>query len=440
MKKKLLSLLALILCVVLCSCLEPVHTDAPYYDTRPDDSNTHDIDSAPADDQTQNAPDSTEESGDEETPPSDTDADTDPADSDTASDTEQIPLLETVNLIMVGDILMHDPVLEGGKTEDGYSYEHIFANLADEISSADLALFNQEVMIAGEKYGIQGYPRFNAPFELADALAAVGFDVAVHATNHTLDVGKQALLDCLENWETKYPEIEVVGMHDSAEDAEHISVIEKNGIKIAILNYSYTVNGAGTAALAHDPYLVDILDESRIRRETARAEELADFIIVAAHWGTEYTHVPSASQKKWADIMLECGVDLVLGTHPHVIQPVEWLEDDNGNRMLVYWSLGNFVNSTGESGAGKGARMLGAMADVTLTRGDDGEVYISEASAIPLITHISYEQFGITTYRFSEYTEEMLSQSEAKKRIDTTLTYQYCEETYARVLGDFIKK
>ena len=138
--------------------------------------------------------------------------------------------------------------------------------------------------------------------------------------------------------------------------------------------------------------------------------------------------------------MLDCGVDLVLGTHPHVIQPIEWLEDAKGNRMLVYWSLGNFVNSTGESGVGKGARMLGAMADIVIEKDPEGKVFISDASAIPLITHIRYETFGITTYRFRDYTEQMLEQSEAKKKIDSTLTYTYCEETFSRVLGDFIKK
>ncbi len=466
MNKKLLVCLTAILCVILCSCITPMETDISLQE------GTASVTDAESVDRTQTDPNSEEtqaHTGTYDVTEGVRDTDSEPKDSDSIQDTSTDALVtdnttsaesssaidtdkyespshshgsaqSTAHLIMVGDILMHDPVLEGGKTDDGYSYEHLFANVADEISSADLALFNQEVIIAGERYGIQGYPRFNAPFELADALASVGFDVAVHATNHTLDVGKQALLDCLSNWETKYPQIEVVGMHDSAEDAEHISVIEKNGIKIAILNYTYTLNGAGSAAIARDPYLVDVLDENRIRRDTKRAGELADFIVVCAHWGTEYTHTPSASQKRWADIMLECGVDLVLGTHPHVIQPVEWLEDEDGNRMLVYWSLGNFVNSTGESGAGKGARMLGAMADIIIGKDADGKTFISEASAIPLITHIKYETYGITTYLFSEYTEQMLEQSEAKKKIDTTLTYKYCEDTFSRVLGDFIKK
>lgn len=419
MKKKLLSVLSIVLCVLLCSCGNAVFTDG-----------MSDIADGVV---------SEEVSSSNPTVTTDTADAPDTADSPESDQKTPVAEPDRLSLIMVGDILMHDPVLESGRTSEGYSYHHIFENVADEIKAADVAIFNQEVMIAGERYGVQGYPKFNAPFELADAIAAAGFDVAAHATNHTLDVGKDAMLECLANWENKYPEIEIIGMHESSEDAEHISVIEKNGIKMAVLNYTDIMNLVGVELCREEPYLVDMFEESRIRRDVQKAREIADFVTVCAHWGSEYTHSPSDTQKKWADIMLECGVDLVLGTHPHVIQPVEWLEHENGNKMLVYWSLGNFVNSTGESGRGKGARMLGAMADVTLARNNDGKVYIADASAVPLVTHIRYESFGITTYLFSEYTEEMLKQSEAVN-IDYTFSYSYCEKTFSDILGGFIKK
>ncbi|MBQ2863603.1 MAG: CapA family protein [Clostridia bacterium] len=362
------------------------------------------------------------------------------SDAESQSEGEDEPSLpEQVRLIMVGDILMHDPVLDSGKTAAGYSFSHLFENVREDISSADLALFNQEVIIAGEKYGIKGYPRFNAPFELADAIAEAGFDVALHATNHTLDAGKSAMLECLDYWQTKHPSIEVVGMHDSDADAWRISVIEKNGIRIAVLNYTDNMNPAGEQLLRDHPYLVDFLEEGRLRADVRAAREISDVVVVCVHWGSEYTHTPAAHQRRWAGIMLECGVDLVLGTHPHVIQPVEWLESADGERMLVYWSLGNFVNSTAERGAGKGARMLGAMAEVTIEKNGSGKAAISSASAVPLITHIEYKTYGITTYRFSSYSESLLLQSEAV-RIDPSFTYSYCTETFEGVLGDFIKK
>lgn len=455
MKSKILTLLCIVICVLCCSCDDPAITSSDLQSTPStqtydnsaviDPFDSSDITSSDSETEVEKSTDKVTDIATDVVSTVATDIATDTATETVTdkvthgqNDVLQTPSNDPVRLIMVGDVLMHDPVLDSGRTSGGYSYKHLFDNIADDVAKADVALFNQEVIIAGEKYGIDGYPRFNAPFELADAISAAGFDVAVHATNHTLDVGKAAMLDCLKYWESAHPHIEVVGMHDSKTDAEHISVIEKNGIKIAILNYTYTVNGAGTAALRADPYLVDVLDEDRIRRDTKAAGELSDFVIVAAHWGTEYTHTPSSSQRKWAALMLECGVDLVLGTHPHVIQPVEWLEDGEGNKMLVYWSLGNFVNSTSEKGTGKGARMLGAMADVEISRGADGQVHITSASAVPLVTHIEYKTYGITTYKFVDYTGDMLNRSEASN-IDPSFTYAYCTGTFKKILGDFLK-
>ncbi len=430
--KLIVSVLAcFLICCIICSCISIQSPVAP--DTQPQyGAMTEQVSVQDSDTEQQTVTSVQTEAA--------TSAETDAlTSSDTSITTPSDAPSNTLRLVMVGDVLMHDPVIASGVTDSGYSYGHLFENITDEIADADIAMLNQEVIIAGEKYGIGGYPCFNAPMELADAIAEAGFNVAVHATNHTLDVGKAAMLSCLENWQTKYPHIEVVGMHDSERDAEHISIIEQNGIKVAILNYTYTINRAGTAALAKDPYLVDLLDEDRIRNDTKTASEAADFVIVAAHWGTEYSHVPSSSQKRWAKLMLECGVDLVLGTHPHVIQPVEWLEDGEGNKMLVYWSLGNFVNCTSEKGPGKGARMLGAMADVEIRKDTKGTVYIGSASAIPLVTFINYGERGITTYKLSEYTESMHEDNRAVD-IDPTFTYGYCTETFDDILGDFIKE
>ena len=414
MKRKILALLAVFLCVFACSCTEtanPAET-LGYGDT---EANLTDTQSNTA--------------SDTETQPVDTDSEAEP----------DLPATEEkVNIVMVGDILMHDPILQYGKTEDGYSFDHLFENVKGDIEKADIAMLNQEVIIAGEKYGIQGYPRFNSPFELADAIADAGFDVACHATNHTLDCGADAMRACLEYWETEHPDITVIGMQDNSADASSICIIEKNGIKIAMLNYTYyAINYAGEPAIKKEPYLVNRLIEDEVRADIAAAEEYADFTVVSVHWGDEYSHTPSSEQRAWASVFLEGGVDLVLGTHPHVLQPVEWLEGTDGDKMLVYWSLGNFVNSTAEEGSGIGDRMLGAMADVTVERGVDGKVRITEAKAIPLITHIEFKKFGITTYKFSDYTEAQLSQSEAVKK-DAALTFDYAEKHFSDMLGSFI--
>ena len=237
MKQRILSFLCLVLCVVLCGCAVINGNDTDTTNVITKDTNTPESSQS-----TQDSPlgsDDATGAASDATTSTESDALTDVTTEDSTNqttkdqDSSTTPSNDPVKLIMVGDVLMHDPVLDSGKLQGGgYSYKHLFDNVADVVGAADIAMFNQEVIIAGEKYGIDGYPRFNAPFELADAIAAVGFDVAVHATNHTLDVGKAAMLDCLNYWETKYPDIEVVGMHDSPADAEKISIVEKNGIKI----------------------------------------------------------------------------------------------------------------------------------------------------------------------------------------------------------------
>ena len=162
-------------------------------------------------------------------------------------------------------------------TEDGsFDFAPIFANVKEEVAAADLALVNQEVIIGGEELGISGYPAFNAPYEVADELVDTGFDVICHATNHALDKGKKGLTNCLNYWQENYPDIAVLGIHDSKGDQEEIYVAECNGMRIAILNYTYGTNGI---PLPGDmPYAVDLLKESRVMEDLQRAEEMADFI------------------------------------------------------------------------------------------------------------------------------------------------------------------
>lgn len=342
----------------------------------------------------------------------------------------------TVNLVMVGDILLHTPVEASALREDGtYSYDTIFANTADSISAADLALVNQEVIIGGKELGISGYPAFNAPYELGDDLANAGFDIVCHATNHALDKGKNGLLNCLNYWDTAHPEIRVLGIHNNEND--NIYIRECNGIRIAFLNYTYSTNGV---ALPEDmPYAVDMLTNAnidRILKDIQTAEAEADFTVVCPHWGTEYRLTPDASQDKWNKIFLENGVDLVLGTHPHVIEPVKLLTDENtGHEMLVYYSLGNFVNWTSSSGEGIANRMVGGMAQVSLTKSSDGSVTISDYGIRALVCHLEDGPNGVTVNFLSDYSTEKAA-SNAIIRQDPAFSYDYCVNLCNEVWGD----
>lgn len=342
-------------------------------------------------------------------------------------------------IIMVGDVLLHTPVEESCLQEDGsYDYATLFARTKGTIAAADLALVNQEVIIGGADLGISGYPCFNADFSLCDSLAETGFDVICHATNHAMDKGRAGLVNCAEYWKNKYPQITVLGIHDTAETSTSCGadpvILELPDMRIAVLNYTYGTNGISLPA--DMPYAVDLLDERQVAADIQRAEELADFTIVCPHWGTEYRLTPDASQEKWTKIFAENGADLVLGTHPHVIEPIEWVTDEESDQeMLVYYSLGNFVNWTSGTGEGVANRMVGGMAEVTITRNDDGEVEIADYGVRPLVSHVTSGSGGVTTYFLEDYSEELAGENEIISQ-DPDFSFAYCIDLCDSVWGD----
>ncbi|MBR4832605.1 MAG: CapA family protein [Butyrivibrio sp.] len=352
----------------------------------------------------------------------------------------------SVHIVMVGDILLHTPVEEAAKDDETgkYDFSFIFENTEDIIKSADIAIANQEVIIGGEELGVSGYPAFNAPYEIGDALSAAGFDVICHATNHALDKGKKGITNCLAYWRAAHPDMLVTGIYDNEKDAavEAIPIIERGGIKIAVLNYTYGTNGI--AAPADMPYAVSELNKDRVVAQLDLAEKEADFTIVCPHWGTEYNLGISGEQKKWAQLFRDHGADLVIGTHPHVIEPVEFYEDEDkenitnnhgGGDMPVYYSLGNFVNWTSGTGAGTADRMVGGIAEITVSRKGNGEVSVDDFDVKNIVCHVSYGDKNIRVYPLDEYTSDLASENEIIKQ-DSSFSKEYCEKLCKEVYGD----
>lgn len=349
---------------------------------------------------------------------------------------ETVPTKE-IRLVMVGDILLHTPLAESGKKpEGGYDFRAVFANLKEEIQAADLALVNQEVIIGGTELGVSGYPVFNAPYELGDALVDAGFNIILHATNHALDKGRRGVLNCLSFWQENYPDTAVLGIHASKESQQEIYVYEQQGIRIAVLNYTYGTNGI---PLPEDmPYAVDLLDKDRVIEDLKRVQEFADFVVVCPHWGKEYVLEQTENQENWAEIFIENGADLILGTHPHVIEPVELITSENGNQALVYYSLGNFVNWTSGTGSGVSNRMVGGMAQVSIGLDENGDAVITEYGVLPVVCHLEKGFGGVTVYPLSEYTEELAARNEILKQ-DESFSLEYCQELVKSVFGEMAK-
>ncbi|MCR5625992.1 MAG: CapA family protein [Lachnospiraceae bacterium] len=356
-----------------------------------------------------------------------------PVYSPSENETVQVPSDKTVRIMMVGDILLHTPVEDACRQEDGsYDFSNIFSNTDSIIRPADLALVNQEVIIGGEELGISGYPAFNAPAEISDALADAGFDVVCHATNHALDKGAKGIKNTLSTWREDHPEITTLGIYDNPNDSENIVIKEINGIKLALLNYTYGTNGI---PLPSDmPYCVELLSKDNVINDLDYAEEHADFTIVCPHWGTEYRLKHNASQEKWCRLFIEHGADLVLGTHPHVISEIELYQEDD-KEMLVYYSLGNFVNWTSGTGEGVSNRMVGGIADVELIKDENGDVSINDYGVIPIVCHVTSGKNGVTVYPLEDYTEALAGQNEIISQ-DPSFSLTYCRDLVNSIWGD----
>lgn len=350
------------------------------------------------------------------------------------------PPFEPVNidLVMVGDILAHEGVYNSGFYPDGtINYDHIFANVREDIQAADIAIVNQEVVLGGIELGLSGYPCFNSPTQLGDALVDAGFNVILHATNHALDKGITGIDNTLNFWKENYPDLPILGIHDESftdYETRDIYVYEKDGLRIAILNYTYGTNGIPIPQSR--PLIVNMLDEEKVALDIARAKEISDFVVVCPHWGTEYVYTPDSYQQKWTQFFYEHEVDLVIGAHPHVIEPVEWIEEEgNDHKMLVYYSLGNFVSNQDRQ-----PRMLGAMAKVTITMDkvdDEYVTYISDYGVEPLVTHKLFGPGLITTYKLSDYNDTLAAQNRINSD-EPGFNMAFLQDLSKQVFGDLV--
>ena len=317
-----------------------------------------------------------------------------------------------VSLVAVGDNLMHYDVSMSGLQPDGsYNYDYNFAYVRDIVQAADLAVINQECVIGGDQWGIRDYPCFNVRTEVAAAIANAGFDVVLAATNHVLDIGKVGSLFMVDFFRTNYPQLTLLGIHDSWETRDEIHVIEKNGIKIGMINYTDILNCRGDYD-ADGQYLVDMLDYDRLAMLIQKTKAASDFVIVFPHWGTEYNLEIDDSQSEQAAFLAAQGVDLVIGTHPHVVEPIDYVDRPDGGKMLIYYSLGNF-----QSLQRKEVTLLGGMAKVIIKKDFKG-ARIIDFDMETLVT--DYRLGGvrvtdyfdiITTYPWSKYSRSIAESS-----------------------------
>lgn len=259
----------------------------------------------------------------------------------------------SISLIMAGDNLINDKLYNAAKKDDGsYDFKSMYSYIKDIVKNYDLAYYNQETILGGSEIGVSSYPAFNSPYEVGDATIDTGFNLVSLATNHTLDRGEKAIINSLNYWNNK-SNVLTSGSYLSNDDRNKVNIKEVNNITYTMLNYTYGTNGIKVPE--GKEYLVNIWPctgnnpdndtkyqeyKEVVKKDILRVRDKVDLLIVAMHFGVEYTHVPTNYQIDMAEFLSSLGVDIIIGTHPHVIMPITYIND-----TLVIYSLGNFLSA-----------------------------------------------------------------------------------------------
>lgn len=258
--------------------------------------------------------------------------------------------LGRVSFLAVGDQIGSSQALEladsyAGTVGDGaYDFWPFYQEIEPMIASADISYINQETVMAGtEKFGYSGYPTFNTPDAAARTIDAVGFDIAGFGSNHVYDLGEYGATQTHQVW-NQYPELMVVGSYESQQDRDAVHLIERGGASIAVLQYCYGDNYLGTYENFPNSYQLAGFDKDAIAAEVKRAQTVANAVVVAMHWGTEYKSEPNAQQLEYAKFLADLDVDLVLGTHAHITQPITYVTGDSGNTVPAVYGMSDIVS------------------------------------------------------------------------------------------------
>ncbi len=319
-------------------------------------------------------------------------------DNDSPSDKNNYETSAT--FIAVGDALIHGAVYKDAYSNGVYNFNNMFTEIKPIIEQYDLKYYNQETILGGTSLGLSSYPLFNSPQEVGDAFMNMGFNLVSLATNHSLDYGERGLINSINYW-GKQEGVIAAGSYESEESRVTPRIMEKNGITYTLLSYSTLTNGL-RIPYGKD-YLFDLYSEEKVKADIERIRDKVDVVMVAMHWGVEYTHTPVQEEKTIAKYLASLGVDIVIGTHPHVIQPIDFID----NTMVIY-SLGNFISS--QIGI---ERLVGLMASVTIKKTvTDGNVTITleEPTAQLVYTRkagITYGA-GFKLYPFSKLDDTIL--------------------------------
>ncbi|MCR5250721.1 MAG: CapA family protein [Lachnospiraceae bacterium] len=393
-----------------------------------------------------------------------------------------------ISLMMVGDNLLHTGIIVSGKQDDGtYNYDFEYEDIREFLDAADISIINQETPLGGDDREFTSYPTFNSPTAVADAQAKAGFDVVLGATNHAYDTGLSGLIHFADYYHNNYPNILLCGIHGSETDAPaeaasepetapygppapegwrnrkekahpstrvhtddpRVYLLDVKGYTFAFINATYSHNWESVARdvvghldflCPYDPntYRLNMTEVApQVLDDIREADRIADVVIVCPHWGVEYTFQPMPYQTTMAQAMIDAGADVIIGAHPHVVEPVEWITTPNGNEALCYYSLGNYTSTQDYP-----ERVYEAMAWVQFRDDGDGmKVDRDKSGALSIINHYTYSplRFG-HIYLLEDYSEELCNAHGLLPRTGRRLNMNDLKSWEAQLLGDYALK
>ena len=329
----------------------------------------------------------------------------------TEATTEPAVQDKRVHVVAAGDNLIHYSVYKNAEALAGgygYDFKPLYENMRGIIEGADLAILEQETIISpsNEVRGANGGALiFNSPPEVADAVIDLGFDVFTMANNHLLDYGTAGLEESINFWNNKAKEtgVTVLGAYLNEEDANNIRVREVNGVKFAFLAYAHHINGF-EGLLVNSPLRVIMNEEEDvIERQIKQAKQIADVVVVSAHWGQDDTTIVTQDRIDLANKMVNWGADVILGCHTHTAETMEWITRPDGTKGFVFYSMGNFICAQTDN-----FNVVGEMPDFDIViDGKTNELRLENVGCIPIIIHYESEFSNMKIYPYSKYSPEL---------------------------------
>lgn len=335
---------------------------------------------------------------------------------------------EKLTLIAAGDNIAHTSVYQQAYVpeKESFVFDGIYDKVRGKLSEYDLAAVNQETILVHDAAMRSGFPEFATPESMGSALVNAGFDIVLAATNHANDMGETGLADTLSYWEN-YPDVLLLGLHKSREAYEKIDYIEKNGFKLALFNCTESLNGRDLPE--KESWKINTLSaRKKLLKNISKAENHSDLTVCFLHFGEEYSTEPTEEQRRLAAELADAGADVIIGTHPHILQNYEKIVTEGGASALVFWSLGNFMSHQTDP-----ETLLGGAASLTIEKDYSGKAYVSGVELIPTVCHFDGKRTQV--YFLDDYTEELAAEH-SLNREKLCFTKKSLEEQFDTVVNN----